>query len=119
MFEDNAEARVLERYVADWCHKADPARFPSVGVPPSEGDVERSVGWAPVLGRTLPVPKGAEKGKAREAGTPVSGDEEVQRGLFRDDLKAVVEKGAMSWRKRCVKYEKSAVKAAKKWPSLS
>lgn len=114
VFEDSVELGVLERYVADWCHKADPARFQSVGIPPSEGEVERSLGWTPVV--RDPEVRNSDlsgKGKKKVVGVVLS-DEQLQRKAFEEDLKTTVEKGTLSWRKKCLRNEKRAEKAAKK-----
>ncbi|KAM3078048.1 hypothetical protein ACMFMG_002650 [Clarireedia jacksonii] len=95
-FKEMENMKVLERYVAEMCHKRDPARFASAGVPPTEGEVLRAMGWESV-----------QRGKGWE-------DAQWQEREMRDDLEGVTKKGAKSWAKWCKKYEKKPEKAVKR-----
>ncbi|CZT04537.1 uncharacterized protein RAG0_10957 [Rhynchosporium agropyri] len=108
-YHQDADMEVLQRYVAEACHKMNPAMFDSVGVPPTETEVAKAIGWRPVLrGKT---------GELRREGDGEGfmwADEEWQRAVFADDLKAVAEKGARSWEGWGRRFEKKPDKALKK-----
>lgn len=105
-FHQDNDVEVLRRYIAEACHKRNPAMFDSMGVPPTEAEVARAIGWKPVVRGKM--------GGLREEGENGIADEEWQRVLFADDLKAVAEKGARSWEKWGKKFEKKPDKALKK-----
>ncbi|KAL2061203.1 hypothetical protein VTL71DRAFT_7476 [Oculimacula yallundae] len=108
-FHQDADVEVLRVYVAEACHKRNPAMFDSVGVPPTETEVAKAIGWKPVLrGKT------GGKREAGELGGFEWADEEWQRFVFAVDLKAVAEKGARSWERWGKKFEKKPDKALKK-----
>ncbi|KAK0099345.1 hypothetical protein ONS95_006294 [Cadophora gregata] len=105
-FHQDPEIEVLQRYVAEACHKKNPDMFDSAGVPPTETDVAKAIGWRPVV-----------RGKAggmRAEGETGWADEEWQRVVFADDLKAVSERVAISWGHWGKKFEKKPDKALKR-----
>lgn len=97
---------VLERYLAECCHRRNPKVFGSAGVPPTETEVMKAIGWEPCVRGTT--------GGPRLVGEANCDDEEWQRRVFRDDFRATLEKEARSWGKWCEKFEKDPVKALKK-----
>ncbi|PQE24872.1 secreted protein [Rutstroemia sp. NJR-2017a BVV2] len=86
-FEELENMKVLERYLAELCHKHDPARFASAGMPPTDGEVLRGRGWD---------------------------DMRWQEREVRDDLEGVMKKGAKSWGKWCRQFEKKPEKTVKR-----
>lgn len=105
-FRQDEKMEVLRRYLAEACHKQDPAMFDSAGVPPTELEVMKAIGWSPVIrGKT---------GGIREEGETGWADEEWQQMMFKEDFRATMEKGAGSWKKWCQKFEKNPAKALKK-----
>lgn len=105
-FHQDPDVDVLRRYVAEACHKKNPAMFDSVGVPPTETEVANAIGWKPIV-------RGKTGGKKEEVETRWA-DEEWQRVVFvADDLKAVAEKASRSWEHWGKKFEKQPDKALK------
>ncbi|KAH7327423.1 hypothetical protein BKA65DRAFT_566892 [Rhexocercosporidium sp. MPI-PUGE-AT-0058] len=105
-FHQDVDIEVLERYVAEACRMRNPAMFDSVGVPPTENEVAKAIGWKPVVREKI--------GVKREEGEIGWADEEWQRVCFVDDLKAVAEKGARNWERWVKWFEKKPDKALKK-----
>ncbi|PQE19418.1 secreted protein [Rutstroemia sp. NJR-2017a BBW] len=95
-FEEMEKMKVLERYLAELCHKHDPARFASPGVPPTNGEVLRAMGWESV-----------QRGRGWD-------DARWQEREVQDDLEGVMKKGAKSWGKWCRLFEKKPEKALKR-----
>ncbi|KUJ06945.1 uncharacterized protein LY89DRAFT_372825 [Mollisia scopiformis] len=105
-FQQDEKMEVLSKYLAECCHKKNPRMFDSAGVPPTEIEVMRAIGWTPVVrGRT---------GGERQEGETGWADEEWQSVVFEDDFKATMERGAGSWSKWCEKFEKKPEKMLKK-----
>ncbi|KAF7872452.1 hypothetical protein EAF04_003373 [Stromatinia cepivora] len=110
-FQKSEEVGILERYVKELCHKRNPARFESAGVPPTETEVLRAMGWEPDLrGRV----KSGVRGGMPEGGVRDWDDERWQEREVKDDLLGVLGKGAKSWDGWCKKWEKNPKKAEKK-----
>lgn len=105
-FHQDADLEVLRQYIAEACHKKNPSMFDSVGVPPTETEVAKAIGWKPVV-------RGKTGGK-REEGETGWADEEWQRIVFADDLKDVAVKAARSWEHWGKKFEKKPDKALKR-----
>ncbi|KAG4026891.1 hypothetical protein MFRU_035g00430 [Monilinia fructicola] len=110
-FQKSDEVRMLERYVKELCHKRNPARFASAGVPPTETEVLKAMGWeADMRGRV----KSGERGGMPEGGVRDWEDERWQEREAKDDLLGVLGKGAKSWDGWCKKWEKNPKKMDKK-----
>ncbi|KAI9647244.1 hypothetical protein NHQ30_003627 [Ciborinia camelliae] len=110
-FQKSEEVGVVERYVRELCHRRDPRRFESAGVPPTETEVLRAIGWEPDLrGRV----RNGERGGMPEGGVRDLDDERWQEREAKDDLIGVLGKGAKSWDNWCKKWEKNSKKAEKK-----
>ncbi|QSZ33693.1 hypothetical protein DSL72_005264 [Monilinia vaccinii-corymbosi] len=110
-FRKSEELRVLERYVGELCHKRNPARFASAGVPPTETEVLRAMGWEPdTRGRV----KSGERGGMPEGGVRDWDDERWQELEAKDDLLGILGKGARSWDGWCKQWEKHPKKMEKK-----
>ncbi|TGO84092.1 hypothetical protein BPOR_0551g00030 [Botrytis porri] len=110
-FHKSEQLRILERYVKELCHKQNPKRFASAGVPPTETEVLKAMGWEPDMrGRV----KSGERGGMPEGGMRDWDDERWQEREAKDDLFGVLGKGAKSWDGWCKKWEKNPKKAEKK-----
>ncbi|TGO66738.1 hypothetical protein BOTNAR_0055g00250 [Botryotinia narcissicola] len=110
-FHKSEHLRILERYVKELCHKQNPKRFASAGVPPTETEVLKAMGWEPDMrGRV----KSGERGGMPEGGMRDWDDERWQEREAKDDLLGVLGKGAKSWDGWCKKWEKNPKKAEKK-----
>ncbi|KAI9050949.1 hypothetical protein LZ554_005060 [Drepanopeziza brunnea f. sp. 'monogermtubi'] len=105
-FHEEAKVDVLRRSLADACHRADPQMFESAGVPPTETEVIKAIGWVPV--------RRGKTGGEREEGETGWADEEWQRAAFGKDYRASMDRGAESWVKWCKKFEKNPEKMLKK-----
>ncbi|KAM0156349.1 hypothetical protein ACHAQE_003070 [Botrytis cinerea] len=110
-FHKSEQLKILERYVKELCHKQNPKRFASAGVPPTETEVLKAMGWEPDMrGRV----KSGERGGMPEGGMRDWDDERWQEREVKDDLLGVLGKGAKSWDGWCKKWEKNPKKAEKK-----
>ncbi|CAD6443676.1 70ce7523-c243-47da-943b-3bcfba5dca22 [Sclerotinia trifoliorum] len=110
-FQKSEQLSILERYVEELCHKCNPARFESAGVPPTDSQVLKAMGWEPDLrGRV----KSGERGGMPEGGVRDWDDERWQEREMREDLLGVLGKGAKSWDAWCKKWEKNPKRAEKK-----
>ena len=105
-FQQDEKMDVLRRYLAEACHKKDPRMFDSAGVPPTELEVMKAIGWNPVVR--------GKYGDMRAEGETGWTDEEWQQVMFKEDFRATIEKGAGSWKKWCQKFEKNPDRALKK-----
>lgn len=103
-FQISEQVKILERYVGELCHKRNPQRFASAGVPPTDTEVLNAMGWeADMRGRV----RGGERGGMPEGGVRDWDDERWQEREVKDDLLVVLGKGAKSWDKWCNKWEKN------------
>ncbi|RAL58707.1 hypothetical protein DID88_003064 [Monilinia fructigena] len=102
-FQKSDEAGMLERYVKELCHKRNPARFASAGVPPTETEVLKAMGWeADMRGRV----KSGERGGMPDGGVRDWDDERWQEREAKEDLLGVLGRGKEldNW---CKKWEKN------------
>lgn len=97
-FLPSARLDVLARYLAAKCHDQDIHMFASPGMQPTETDVLRAIGWAP---------------SQQDQATRNRDDEQWETSEVKDDIKAVMVKGAKEWHKWVKLYEKNPQKAFK------
>lgn len=98
-FKPSVRLNILEKYLAAHCHDRDPDLFPYVGSAPSEGEVLEAIGWAPI--------SKTSQGRSWE-------DEQWEVSEAKDDLKAVMTKGAKEWTKWSKFFKEDPLKAVKK-----
>ncbi|KAF2755917.1 hypothetical protein EJ05DRAFT_441935 [Pseudovirgaria hyperparasitica] len=98
-FQSAARLDILRRYLAMICHERNPKRFPSAGVNVTETEVLEAIGWSPSQ-----VKEGERNWE----------DEQWELTSVKDDLRAVMGKGAREWNKWVGRWEEDPKKAAKK-----
>ncbi|OCL10582.1 hypothetical protein AOQ84DRAFT_353456 [Glonium stellatum] len=98
-FVPSPRLEVLEEYLAARCHERDAKLFASYSVPPTETAVLEAIGWAPSQ-------IGGES-KNWE-------DEQWEIAEVKDDIKAVMTKGARGGDKWCKMFEKDPQKTLTK-----
>lgn len=98
-FTPSPRLEILGKYLATRCHEQDAKLFPSHGVPPTETTVLEAIGWSP--SQTGGQSKNWE-------------DEQWEITEVKDDIKAVMTKGAREWDRWCKAFEQNPEKAMKK-----
>jgi hypothetical protein len=98
-FLPSPSLELLRAYMDAECHKVDNKLFLNEDSPPEESDVLDAIGWSSEYFEGARREEDEEKWEAEEV---------------RDDLRAMMHKGAKEWRSWCKAYERGPEKVLKK-----